>query len=227
MLNAVGSFETKFWHRKWRKIKSQIVLEKAQKDLIVGSLLGDGTMWIGKGAKNANLKIEHGLAQKDYVFWKYRMLKNFVFTPPKLSFRYDWKGRKYKKSWWFRTIRHPLLTEFYFKFYRGGCEKTKGKKIPSDIKKYLNPFVMAVWIMDDGSFSEGKIDLSAYSFSKKDIILLCNGLREKFLIELRFFRDRKKGYRIYLPKKDTRKLIELVKPYVLEKMKYKLGFKTP
>lgn len=227
MPNAVGSFEAKFWHKKWRKIKSQIVLDKKHIDLIAGSLLGDGTMRIGKKAKNANLKIEHGLSQRDYVFWKYKILRSLVFTPPKLSYRYTEKRKRYKKSWWFRTIRHPLLTEFYFKFYKGARRRTGGKKIPQDIKDYLNPFVMAVWVMDDGSFSKGKIDLSTYSFRKKDILLVSKGIEEKFGISPSYYKDRNKGYRMYFKQKDTKKMIEIIKPFILPSMRYKLGLKTP
>ena len=100
-------------------IKRLLSLNEGQKSIIFGSLLGDGTMWIGKGGINANFKIEHGLKQKELVFWKYEKLKNFVFTEPKISFRYQDDGIKYPKSWWFRTVRHPDLTKIYRLFYVG------------------------------------------------------------------------------------------------------------
>lgn len=52
----------------------------------------------GDGAVNANFKVEQGLVQKEYVFWKYAILKSLVFTEPKISFRYDSGGKRYPKS---------------------------------------------------------------------------------------------------------------------------------
>lgn len=88
MVNTVGSFKiSKFWNKKWIPIKSYLSLSDRQKSIIIGSLLGDGTMRLGKSAKNANFKVEHGLKQKELVLWKYKELRNFVFTEPKISFR--------------------------------------------------------------------------------------------------------------------------------------------
>lgn len=67
MGNTVGSCETKFWQKKWVPIKSALFLTSRQKEFIIGSLLGDGTMRIGEGGKNANFKVEHGLQQKELV----------------------------------------------------------------------------------------------------------------------------------------------------------------
>ena len=50
--------------------KKSLALTTKQRSLIIGSLLGDGTMRLGENAINANFKVEHGLAQKDYVLWK-------------------------------------------------------------------------------------------------------------------------------------------------------------
>jgi hypothetical protein len=48
-----------------------------QRSIIIGSLLGDGTM---RCRANALLEVNHCLAQKIYVDWKYQQL---VLTPPK------------------------------------------------------------------------------------------------------------------------------------------------
>jgi len=43
---------------KWIHLKSDVLLTPNQKSIIFGSLLGDATMRLGKGAVNANFKIE-------------------------------------------------------------------------------------------------------------------------------------------------------------------------
>lgn len=223
----MGSCKTKFWQTKWKSIKGDLVLTKEQRSLIIGSLLGDGTMRIGKSAKNANFKIEHGLKQKEYVEWKYNLLKSFVFTEPKLSYRYTEDSVKYPKSWWFRTIRHPILTKIYNEFYLGDDYRTGRKIIPKSLIKNINPLALAVWIMDDGSFSKGRMDISTYSFTFSEINFLKDCLKTLFKLESSFYKDRDIGYRMYFSKKETDALIQIINPYIIKSMRYKIGFTTP
>lgn len=130
MVNIVGSLESKYWNKKMISFKKEIKLNSKQRAFIIGSMLGDATMRIGKKAKNANFKIDHCLEQKEYVFWKYKILKNLVLTPPQLSYRTTKEGVRYKKSWWFRTIRHPILTEIYNQFYTTDSYRCGRKIVP-------------------------------------------------------------------------------------------------
>ena len=227
MVNTVGSSENKHWQKKWIPIKDQVVISSLQRALIIGSLLGDGTMRMGKGAINANFKVEQGLVQKEYVLWKYDILKPLVFTEPKISYRYDQKKEKYPKSWWFRTIRHPLLTEVYNTFYIPKGYKTGKKIVPKHIVHLLDSFGLAIWVMDDGSYHKGVIDISTYSFLLPEIKLLQNTLKEKFNVDMRYYKDRDKGYRMYCNMKETKKLIQTIKPYIIPSMMYKIGFQNP
>jgi recombination protein RecA len=222
MVNTVGSCESKHWHKKWIPIKKSLKLDKKQRALIVGSLLGDGTMRLGKNARNVNFKVEQGLAQKEYVMWKYQILKPFVFTEPKISHRFAGNGEKYEKSWWFRTIRHPLFTEIYKDFYKGNGYRTGKKVIPAWLKKELTPLALAVWIMDDGSFSRNRIDISTYSFTIAEIKTLQKYFKELFDIKMNYYRDRDKGYRMYSNQEETLKLIKIISPYIIPSMMYKI-----
>lgn len=227
MVNTVGSYETKYWYHTLIPFKQNAILTPLQEELMIGSLLGDGTMRIGKGARNANFKVEQGLEQKEYVMWKYEILKPLVFTEPKISFRYREDKEKYPKSWWFRTIRHPLLTEMYNRFYVGEGYRTGRKIVPIDIAKNLTPLALAVWIMDDGSYNKGKLDISTYSFLLDEVKLLQNTLRDVFTVEARYFRDREKGYRMYFSKNETAKVITIIRPCIIKSMMYKTGFVAP
>ena len=44
MVNTVGSCENKHWQKRWITIKKSLVLTTKQRSLIIGSLLGDGTL---------------------------------------------------------------------------------------------------------------------------------------------------------------------------------------
>jgi hypothetical protein len=223
MGNIVGSHETKFWQKTWVSIKASLSLTPRQQELIIGSLLGDGTMRIGKGGRNANFKVEHGLVQKELVEWKYQELKTLVFTGPRLSFRYRENGEKYPKSWWFRTIRHPEITAIYDQFYIGERYRTGKKIIPSSINKWLSPLAFATWIMDDGNYSQKSLNISTYSFSLEDIKILQHTLRSLYALDTGYYRDRDKGYRMRLNRKETEKCIQIISPHIIPSMVYKIG----
>ncbi len=227
MVNTVGSYEkNKHWTRKWSAFKSKTensFLNPIQKSLLIGSMLGDGTMRMGKNATNANFKVDHGLKQKEYVFWKYEILKNFVPTPPKLSYRTNLNGVRYEKSWWFRTVRHPLLTDIYYWFYKTKSYRCGTKIVPLDLCDFLDPLAMAVWIMDDGSYSRKRLDISTYSFTLQEVKFLCLIIKKKFKINMLYHMDRDKGYRMYANMLETKKLVDLIKPYIIQTMMYKTG----
>lgn len=223
MVNPVGSCENKHWQKKWSELKKDITLSPLQQSFIIGSLLGDGTMRVGKKGINANFKTEHGLQQKEYVFWKYDILKNWVFTEPKISMRYDPQGTAYAKSWWFRTIRHPILTEIYNHFYTRDGYRVGRKIVPTDIATHLDAFALAVWIMDDGCYSRGCIDISTYSFQLSEIHLLQEALESNFNVRIGYHKDRDKGYRMRCNKSETEKLVRTIYPYIVPSMMYKIG----
>ena len=224
MVNTGGSYNTKYWYKSLIPMKENLfVFTKEQHSLIFGSLLGDGTMRMGKGSKNANFKVEQGLDQKEYVFWKYHILKNFVITKPNVSYRYKVDGTRYAKSWWFRTIRHPLLTRIYKLFYLGDGYRTGRKIIPKQLKNNLDPMAVAIWIMDDGSYNKECIDISTYSFSIDEVEYLIETMRKKFSVYMKYYKDRDKGYRMYASKTETEKIVGIIKPYIISSMRYKIG----
>jgi LAGLIDADG DNA endonuclease family protein len=55
-------------------------LSEVQHAIVIGSLLGDGSM---RCKTNALLEINHSAKQRSYVDWKYRQLADLVVTPPK------------------------------------------------------------------------------------------------------------------------------------------------
>ena len=97
------------------------------------------------------------------------------------------------------------------------------KIIPKNIKRDLSPLALSVWIMDDGSHSRGRIDISTYCFSLEEIIFLQGCFKEIYDIKINFFKDRDKGYRMYCNLFDTKKLISVIKPYIIPSMSYKIG----
>ena len=130
-------------------------LTEVQKSVVIGCLLGDGYLRQLKGRRNAFLEINHSFKQKDYVDWKYSVLKNICKSGP--------KSRKYSNrvAYRFYTKAHLKLTELLEVFYKDG------KKQVPDFD--MDPLVLAVWFMDDGSMvSESDVYLNTQQFSDKD-----------------------------------------------------------
>lgn len=99
--------------------KQELVLKPKQHHLIVGLLLGDGSMRCPGRSHHANLTVEHGAAQKEYVWWKYERFKEWVLTPPNEIRRiYHKDSNRMLVSWRFSTITHAAFTNYYKLFYR-------------------------------------------------------------------------------------------------------------
>lgn len=205
-----------------RKYKEELRLSENQKALMIGSILGDGNLRIPGRNKEANFIIEHGEKQKDYLFWKYRIMKKWVLTLPNKVVRIYHKDRTRKMtSWRFLTIAHPEFTKFYRMFYH------KEKKIvPQIIKKMLNnPLTLAVWIMDDGTKSGKSFFLNTQNFTPKEQERLIECLKENFGVEgkinIHSYWGDKILYRIRIKSTSLERLYKLVKSYILPKFRYK------
>ena len=193
-------------------------LTREQKSIIVGNLLGDGHLETQTKGKTYRLKIEHSISQKAYVDWQYQKLANLVGTPPRVNLK-SLTG-KVSQNYKFDTLSSSSLRFFGQSFYRDGK-----KKVPLVIKKLLTPLALAVWFMDDGSIKSNHhraLILNTQCFSQVDLRKLQDALFEKFGIET-VLRKQQEGKQIYSLSHALQKFIEIISPYLLSSMKYKLG----
>ena len=208
--------------RKLEKYKAKLRLSKTQRALIIGSVLGDGNLRITGRNRQANFIVDHGEKQKDYVFWKYKIMKEWVLTPPKQVTRIYHRDRKRKTiSWRFLTISHSEFTKFYRLFYPAGK-----KIIPGSIKKLFDdPLSLAVLVMDDGTRSRESFFLSTQNFTRNEQERLLECLKANFGIEGKInIHSHWKGktlYRIRINSASLGRLHKLVKPYILPQFRYK------
>ncbi len=185
-------------------------LNQVQISVLIGSLLGDGTMRKALGKLNALFEVNHTIIQKDYVDWKYRLLKLFVLTPPKAR-----KGNGTRIAYRFTTQSLPIFTELYNRFY-----VNKRKIVPAGLQ--LDPLTLAVWFMDDGSKSRSSFYLNTQQFSLEDQQELLKILKEQFGLNANINMD-KIYYRIRITTESTKRFKGIIKPYVAPSMLYKLG----
>ncbi len=186
-------------------------LTQIQRSIIIGSLLGDGYLRIVPGRSNALLEINHSYSQKEYVDWKFKMLESLCKSAPKMR-----KGNGGRVAYRFTTRQSRELTEMYEIFYQGGT-----KRIPSNIT--LDPIMLAVWFMDDGSMCrESDVYLNTQQFSDGDQIL-CKQMLERIGIECAVNKD-KKYSRLRLKKSSLPRLRSIIALHIVPSMSYKLSY---
>ena len=183
-------------------------LTKEQKSILVGSLLGDGTM---RKKVNAYLEINHAFSQKALVDWMYVKFKNLVLTPPKWR-----KGNGKREAYRFSTRSLPELTKFYNQFYKFGK-----KIIPDSIK--LDNLSLAIWFMDDGSKSRSSIYLNTQQFTIDEQNKLIKILDDQFGIKSTLNKD-KIYFRIRVRSESSKKMVKLIEKYILPEFRYKIPF---
>lgn len=184
-------------------------LTQIERSIIIGSLLGDGYLRTIPGRKNAFLEINHSIKAKEYVDYKYNALKKLCKSLPKE--RTTNEGRI---AYRFFTVQNKELTVLQVSFYQHGR-----KTIPKDIE--ITPQTLAVWYMDDGSRSrDSDIYLNTQQFSITEQNILIFKLRE-LGIQARLNKD-KKYYRIRIMKGSIESFMNIIKPYIIPSMQYKL-----
>lgn len=188
---------------------------KVQRAVVIGSILGDGSLLANWSKTNYRLSINHCIEQKEYLLWKYRILKNFILSKPRFY--------KRNNSFTIRTISHSELTALRIIFYNGSR-----KIIPQNIGVFLeNPLVLAVWFMDDGNVRKHdgfvtSYDLNTQSFTLKENKRLVEVLKNMFGLTVTV--NLNNGYyRLHVSARDAVKFSNLVKKFVTESMSYKLG----
>ena len=184
-------------------------LNQLQKSFLIGTLLGDGYIRQVKGRRNAFLEINHSITQREYVEWKYKILKNLTRSGPKYR-----KGNGSRIAYRFFTKQHPEFTKMMDLFYRD-----KKKCIPDLV---LDPISLAVWFMDDGSrCSKDDVYLNTQQFSKDDQYKLLKFLK-KIGLSGTLNKD-KKYYRIRFTSSCIPKLFGIIEKHIIPSMKYKIG----
>lgn len=157
-------------------------LSNTHKSVIIGSILGDGSLIKQRHSKNTRLQIGHCTKQLGYLKWKKKILDPFV---KKITLA-EKPGRKIicgKNSfttgyYLINTIAHPGINDYFNRYY----EKGK-KRVNSDIIRELDWLSLAVWLADDGSFTFRKeshyslrSSIATCSFSKKELEILIEAL---------------------------------------------------
>ena len=199
------------WSKEIRNIKKTLVLAREEKQILIGTLLGDGSLSPNISRTNFRLEMIQSDKQKSYLDWKAEIFRFWCLAQPHFHSK--------TKSWRLKTVSHPELSFYHSLFYKNGR-----KIVPDSIAKLLcSTLSLAVWFMDDGTKGPQKgYTLNSQNFSYSDNKILADILRRNFgLKQVSIHRDRK-YYRLYIGTGSAAEFTALVRPHIIPVMFYKL-----
>jgi uracil-DNA glycosylase family 4 len=187
-------------------------LSELARDVVCGILLGDASI----NAASSAVTFSHSARQRQYAIFKAQLLAELE---PKLDERRVAAvvgGQASHDVVLVRTRAARSLRVLRADFYR------PTKVVPGWIAEELNPRMLAFWFMDDGytrirgGGRQPLAEIATVGFSDADRQVLLRGLRRMGLPA-----KATRG-RIFFDVATTRKLSELIAPYVPSSMRYKL-----
>jgi uracil-DNA glycosylase family 4 len=187
-------------------------LSRLGRDVVCGTLLGDGSI---RGA-SASLTMAHSEKQAPYAMFKARLLSELQLRFHEVEVAAVAGGDRMYEAVHIRTLAHRALGTLRADFYR------PKKVVPEWIADELNARMLAIWFMDDGytrirpGSREPLAEIATVGFSDNDRQVLLRGLHRLGLPA------KASRQRLYFDVPTTRKLSELIAPYVPETMRYKL-----
>ena len=211
---------SKYW-QEWKTKLPALSLEL--KEIAIGMILSDACMY--KKSNHALIKFEQGYIQEEFLIQLFSLFKSYCFMvePGK---RIDLYGERKGliKSFWFKTFSFYSFDEIWNLFYIKSNDKAI-KTIQEDlILNHLTDRGLAYWIMGDGSLNKDKktMILHTQSYTKTENLILSRELNEKFGFRSEVILHKKKYFVVKFNSKDALTLHNLIKPYIIESMKYKI-----
>lgn len=194
----------------FRKIKQ---LSDMQKQVIMAGCIGDGHI---DRTRDRPLYIEsHAENQKDYVYWKYNILKDLCgegmkYYPPKIKI---FNGKEYQCQAQYRFETRVLDALYEIQ-----------KMTITDIISNLTELGLAIHFLDDGSCSnKGFWEICVAGWTDEEKNFYKQTLADRFGV---YLRDRKDNRYFGLSKEDSAKITDIILrniPNNLDIIKYKIG----
>lgn len=202
-----------------RKISKKI--SKEQKSLLIGLLLGDGTI-----TNHPDFRIMHSEKQKAYIEWKIKIMDEFGIKNGGLKVYKSTSG--YNKGQNVLAVR--LSTNATIKALRRTVYTPK-KTITRRLLNWLNPLGLAIWYMDDGCInvntSKQRSSIQhtikiATCVDEPTIEIIIEYFKEVWGIKFRKFKEKELYSIASSTEEDCSKFIEIIKPYIIPEFLYKI-----
>ncbi len=152
-------------------------LSTIQKQIILGSLLGDGSFI--KTRKTFCLCISHGGKQENYLNWKVNNLISVLGNKIYKRDRFDKRTSKTYTCLDYHSLSHPFFNKIYPFFYYN-----KKKGITLNILNAISDLAIVIWYCDNGNLYCNKdthiLTFSTDSFTIEENKLIINWFRKKY-----------------------------------------------
>jgi hypothetical protein len=186
------------------------------KQLIIGSLLGDGTFGKdGLYSSSCYMVVAHKIEQHSYLKFKFDILDKYNMVN-KIRVK-TYKDDRFKDMYTecrFKTRLNPLFT------YIRNVAYANGKKcINLDVIEEIDALGLAIWYMDDGYITTSSCIFSTCSFNTESQQRLADFLLGRFGLH---FTVGHNDNSLYLLSQDFERFKTIVSPYILSDMQYKL-----
>ena len=201
-----------------RKEIAQIPLSGKCKSVILGSLLGDGSLKKESGYANLRFKFRHSEVQADYFYWKVDLLKEIATDKSVQKQKADGYSSNFKLL--FQSAARPQLTKLWEKI------GSNSMVIERHWLNHLTALSLAIWWFDDGSLTAKKRKgvFCTDNFPVKECKVLARYLKVVWNIECyvkpinrkenpKNSYTREQYYRLWLNNTEVRKLLLIVLPY--------------
>lgn len=193
-----------------------------QRDILIGTLLGDSSMQAMLDSQNSNIKFEQSILKMSYIHYLYSMFFEWTGSVPTIRKIKGGQAKK-RKSIWFKTYAHPSLQFYKNVFYKKDKDNKQYKIVPKLIHRWLTARALAYWYMDDGSYSSrnGDYYLHTQGFCIKDVQKLSLVLNNNFSIQNNIHKDRG-NYKLYIRKESNELFKKTIESHLLPCFYYKL-----
>lgn len=188
-------------------------LSKEQYEIIIGSLLGDGSLQKSKRkTHNSCLRILRKSSDIKYLCWQFSKLEPFCSTKGvKRSLHFDERTGKTYTRVRFNTRAVPIFTVLREQWYSNTC-----KKVPNI---NLTPLIVAVWFCDDGCFYFTKqkqlsCAFSTNSFTRQGVKRLIRLLNDFIGDESFFINKHENGFIIVGGTAASLKLFQIIHDHI-------------
>lgn len=163
-----------------KRYKSQLHLTQRQKEIAIGTLLGDASLQTQDKGATYRLKFQGSTKHQKYGEALYEEFQEFCLSEPATFLRESKNG-----MWSFQTVAHKDFTALADIFYDSNSTTVKRIK-PNFVENHLSKTGVAYWFMDDGSKAdhtknEGKgIHFHTQGFTNSEVDELCSGLKKRY-----------------------------------------------
>jgi len=197
----------------------QFELDQAQRSVLVGTLLGDGFLYMGRRSKCPSLRLGHGPRQKDYLIWKASIFNDLFKTTVPREYSYKSGVQLHLAS-----RSHPELLEYHRLFYGTGR-----KRITPQVLDLVDDVALAVWYGDDGTLCKSskapRIVLCVGGLDESEYLMVGLFMRERFGVVKRIGTGQPESNytRFIVSSEDSERYLESWKDILPDSMSYKLG----